>query len=173
LNIMEALVLRPAGAADADRLSALLCAVFAHTYGAELPDAVLDCHLADALSPAALAAALGAGGAHAILAEFDGATAGCAMLAPGTTLDSSATLELAKLYVLPAHQGRGVAGALLDAALIQARALGHTRLWLCVWERNPRAIAFYRKHGFVTVGRARVQVGPVVFEDFVMERVLS
>ena len=53
-----------------------------------------------------------------------------------------------------AWHGRGVAPILMDAAVSEAAggARGCTAIWLGVWERNPRAQAFYRKHGFVPVG---------------------
>jgi ribosomal protein S18 acetylase RimI-like enzyme len=40
-----------------------------------------------------------------------------------------------------------------------ARELGGRHLWLGVWERNPRAIAFYAKSGFVDIGSHDFFVG--------------
>ena len=40
----------------------------------------------------------------------------------------------------------------MNAALEQARSDGAATIWLGVWERNLRAIAFYRKSGFADVG---------------------
>jgi ribosomal protein S18 acetylase RimI-like enzyme len=37
--------------------------------------------------------------------------------------------------------------------------LGGRYLWLSVWERNPRAIAFYSKEGFIDVGSHDFHVG--------------
>jgi ribosomal protein S18 acetylase RimI-like enzyme len=45
-----------------------------------------------------------------------------------------------------------VAHALMTAALAAAVERGAETIWLGVWERNPRAIAFYRKWGFEDVG---------------------
>jgi len=39
------------------------------------------------------------------------------------------------------------------------RALHGRNLWLGVWERNPRAIAFYKKVGFVDRGSHEFLVG--------------
>jgi len=50
------------------------------------------------------------------------------------------------LYVAPTWQGRGVGSALLEAA-----RTGMDRLELWVFQRNERARAFYRRHGFVLV----------------------
>ncbi|MGN7186330.1 N-acetyltransferase family protein [Microbacterium enclense] len=57
--------------------------------------------------------------------------------------------ELYALYVIAAHHGTGVGAALLDAAL----GSGAASLW--VLADNPRARAFYGKHGFVPDGVTR------------------
>ncbi|MBT8107877.1 MAG: hypothetical protein KJP17_06555 [Gammaproteobacteria bacterium] len=45
---------------------------------------------------------------------------------------------------------------------------GGRHIWLGVWERNPRAIAFYRKMKFIDVGSQFYMVGP----DRQLDRVL-
>lgn len=53
------------------------------------------------------------------------------------------------LYVAPGHTGAGTGSLLLDLA----KSLRPTGLGLYVFESNPRARAFYARHGFVEVGR--------------------
>jgi len=60
-------------------------------------------------------------------------------------------LLLSRLYVLPAHQRRGVGDALL-AAVVE-RHPGTVRIELLVEARNTKGLAFYGRHGFVVVGR--------------------
>jgi ribosomal protein S18 acetylase RimI-like enzyme len=43
-------------------------------------------------------------------------------------------------------------------------------VWLGVWERNPRAIAFYRKFGFREVGTHVFPLGNDPQRDIVMAR---
>ncbi len=50
-------------------------------------------------------------------------------------------------------RGRGVGSALLEAAIESARAHGLHKLSLSVFAHNDRAIALYRKFGFVEEGR--------------------
>jgi ribosomal protein S18 acetylase RimI-like enzyme len=52
-----------------------------------------------------------------------------------------------------------VADALMAGVIQRARRRGATSLWLGVWERNARAQAFYRRHGFGKVGRHTFVVG--------------
>ncbi|WP_330229317.1 GNAT family N-acetyltransferase [Nocardia sp. NBC_00508] len=60
--------------------------------------------------------------------------------------------ELHALYVRMPWHGSGVADDLIRAALDPAAACS---LW--VFERNPRAQAFYRRHGFVLDGARKVE----------------
>lgn len=79
-------------------------------------------------------------------------------------------IQLWQLYVAPAFHGSGVAGQLMNAAFIHARNQEHDVIWLGVSERNERGFAFYRKHGFETVGRHPVGSAEHAHEDIVMSR---
>ena len=58
------------------------------------------------------------------------------------------------LYVLAADHGTGAGRALLEAVIDRAESAA---LWVA--DPNPRAQAFYRKHGFVADGTAQVDGG--------------
>lgn len=61
--------------------------------------------------------------------------------------------EILNLAVEPESRRRGLAGALLGAALEAAHAAGVKRLFLEVRESNAEGIAFYQRHGFDLDGR--------------------
>jgi diamine N-acetyltransferase len=89
---------------------------------------------------------------------------------PHPQIEGVAPAELQKLYVDPAHHGRGVADELMCQALA---SLGRDRLavvWLSVYSKNPRAIAFYKKWGFHIVGTHEFLVGADRQKDFLMRR---
>ena len=46
-------------------------------------------------------------------------------------------------------------------------------IWLGVWEFNPRAQAFYRKHGFYEVGKHIFQLGADAQTDVLMQKDLQ
>ncbi len=46
------------------------------------------------------------------------------------------------------------------------------KIWLGVWEHNPRAQAFYKRHGFKVVGEHHFQTGDVTDTDLIMEKEL-
>jgi len=81
-------------------------------------------------------------------------------------------MEIARFYVDKPHHGRGIAQALMQAATETSRALGATTIWLGVWERNWRALAFYGKCGFRDVGSQPFLVGTDLQTDRVMSRVI-
>jgi ribosomal protein S18 acetylase RimI-like enzyme len=54
--------------------------------------------------------------------------------------------------LLPEYRGRGVGERLLVASIEAARAADFERIELSVYARNTRAIALYRKVGFVHEG---------------------
>lgn len=56
------------------------------------------------------------------------------------------------VYVARPLRGTGLADELLDLAEGWARAQGHGELYLYVHQDNARAIAFYRRRGFVETG---------------------
>jgi GNAT superfamily N-acetyltransferase len=82
-------------------------------------------------------------------------------------------VELARFYVDQAHHGRGIAQTLMAAVLDAARAFGGATLWLGVWERNPRAIAFYAKCEFRDVGSHPFLVGSDLQTDRIMVRFIT
>ncbi|HEX2655002.1 MAG TPA: GNAT family N-acetyltransferase [Xanthobacteraceae bacterium] len=76
-----------------------------------------------------------------VVAEIDGNVAGF------VTVDLS-NGYLDQIVVAPEAWGRGIAEALLD----EAKHLSPAKLELHVNQDNARAIGFYAKHGFATVG---------------------
>ena len=93
------------------------------------------------------------------------------LTAPELDAAQDGDIELKKIYLLSRFHGGGVARDLLAAAL--AGATGHKRLLLGVKNDNARAIAFYQKHGFQTIGTRRFAVGGTLYDDLVLARDLT
>lgn len=64
-------------------------------------------------------------------------------------------VELARLYVAPELQGKGIGSDLLRAALSDWPGVAAAELE--VEARNEQAIGFYRKYGFKAVGEQRLE----------------
>lgn len=61
---------------------------------------------------------------------------------------------LSALFTMPGTHGTGLGAALLEAALPDGEAA-----YLWTMRENPRAVAFYRKHGFVPDGYTKTTTG--------------
>lgn len=79
-------------------------------------------------------------------------------------------LLVERFYVVKEHHGVGVSSAMMQFCVDAARALGKTILWLGVWEKNPRAIAFYTKQGFALAGTHSFVMGDEAQTDYWMVR---
>lgn len=79
-----------------------------------------------------------------------------------------APIELWRFYVDRPWQGRGLARRLMEVVRDVAGELGGGTLWLGVWERNARALAFYAKCGFRDVGSHDFWVGSDCQTDRIM-----
>jgi ribosomal protein S18 acetylase RimI-like enzyme len=81
--------------------------------------------------------------------------------------------EIQRLYVDRGWHGRGIAQTLMRSALDALAAQACDVVWLGVWERNLKAIAFYKKIGFVAVGSHIFAVGRDPQRDIIMARPLA
>ena len=88
------------------------------------------------------------------VAELDGEVIGIAMAGPVQGSDSQWGTQLYVLYVVAAEHGTGAGAILLDAVIGPDDSAA---LWVA--DPNPRAQAFYRKHGFVADGTVNVEDG--------------
>ncbi len=59
------------------------------------------------------------------------------------------SVELMRIYFLQDFHGMGLANQLLQFCLDFLKNKGFEQVYLSVWEHNHRAMAFYKKHGFV------------------------
>jgi ribosomal protein S18 acetylase RimI-like enzyme len=167
--------IRPAHAGDVDRLAALAARTFKDAFGKDNAPNDTVSYINESFSPERLRAELGNADnlfLLAFLAEAD-SPVGYAKLRSGT-LDPSVNgpdpVELERLYVDQGAIGSGIGAALMRAVLDTARRGGHRTLWLGVWERNARAIAFYERWGFEVVGEHVFRLGSDEQTDLIMHR---
>lgn len=158
---------------DAEQVSAFAAAIFplGCPPGADPRD--LAHHIATKLTTECFQTLIADPNAVLFVAEMAAHICGCVMAfrsSPHRQIEGAALGELQKLYVAPAHHGRGVADELMRQAL---GSLGPDRLdgvWLSVNCENPRAIAFYKRWGFQIVGIHELLVGADRQKDFLMRR---
>jgi ribosomal protein S18 acetylase RimI-like enzyme len=63
-----------------------------------------------------------------------------------TVLEGKA-FEIQRIYILKAHQNKGIGSQLFEKAVEIGKAKAYRQLWLGVWEFNHKALEFYKKKG--------------------------
>ena len=89
-----------------------------------------------------------------------------------TELNDESSLEIERIYVLKDLHGEGVGQKLYEKALEVARQKEVNYIWLGVWEKNPRAIRFYEKNGFVKFDKHIFRLGDDDQTDIMMRLAL-
>lgn len=87
-----------------------------------------------------------------------------------TALEGKEALEIARIYAVKEFIGKGVGRLLMQAALDIARQKGKDVVWLGVWERNHRAIAFYTSWGFEKFDECDFLLGDDLQRDWLMRK---
>lgn len=162
--------------ADAPALAAFAERTFAETFAADNRPEDMALHAASAYGPELQRRELDDPAVRTWLA-FSGPTlAAYAQLrtgpAPAVVLGST-PVEIWRFYLARAWHGHGLAQQLMQHVLDDAAQLGADTVWLGVWERNPRAIAFYVRQGFVDVGAHAFVLGTDRQTDRLMVRAAS
>lgn len=106
------------------------------------------------------------------LAELDGQVIGYLKLNVGLSqtedkLDNA--LEIERIYVLQDFHGKKIGQFLYQKALEIAIEKQVEYIWLGVWENNHRAIAFYKKNGFVEFDKHIFMLGEQKQIDILMK----
>jgi GNAT superfamily N-acetyltransferase len=148
---------RPARVDDAPAMAQMLVRSWQETYRGLMPDRVLDdpglVPARERFWTAALVDERYRANRIAV-AERHAAVIGVAMAGPPERPEPGWSLHLYVLYVRSADHGSGVGAALLNAVIGPDESAA---LWVA--DPNPRAQAFYRKHGFVPDGTIQVEEG--------------
>lgn len=167
--------IRRVGTGEADALAALSRRTFLETFAADNDPGNLAAYIDLAFDPHTIEEQLRTRGSEFYFAGADDTPLGYLKLNTGAAQTDSVpgkTLEIERIYLAGEAQGRGLGNALLEFALERARALGCEAVWLGVWERNHRAIAFYTKRGFVPFGTHAFVIGDDRQTDILMRIVL-
>lgn len=90
-----------------------------------------------------------------------------------TELKDDKALEIERIYVLKDFHGKNVGQLLYDKALQIARQKCAGYVWLGVWEKNPRAINFYKKNGFAEFDKHVFKLGNDEQTDIMMKLKLT
>ena len=169
-QIGEVIICR-GGVDDAEELAAFAARTFEETFSAENNPDDLQTHLNTNYGPEQQAAELADPNVVTILVRVNGVLTAYAQVRRSPRppcITQASAIELHRFYVDSKAHGTGLASSLMQEVHNATHEFGGSHIRLGVWERNPRAIAFYRKMKFVDVGSQFYMVGP----DRQLDRVL-
>ncbi|HEU5077372.1 MAG TPA: GNAT family N-acetyltransferase [Polyangiaceae bacterium] len=151
---------RPALAGDIDAIARIHVRAWQHAYRGQIPDDVLAA--LDARERAARWREWLERPDHVLqVAVRERVIVGFCSLIRARDADAKDTDgEIAALYVDPESWRTGAGAALVDAAVVQAHALGYRVLTLWVLVSNASARRFYERVGFSPDGESKVETRP-------------
>ncbi|WP_129713925.1 GNAT family N-acetyltransferase [Pedobacter sp. SYP-B3415] len=173
---MEEVKIEKASAADADVLQQIGRQTFTETFAASNDAGNLREYLEEAFSREKLTAELGNPDSCFYFALIGDKVVGYLKLNTGiaqTERQDEEAVEIERIYVLTDYHGRKVGQLLLNQAVRLAIGRQSPYVWLGVWEKNPRAIRFYQKNGFVAFDKHIFRLGAEVQTDIMMKKVLQ
>ena len=86
-----------------------------------------------------------------------------------TELQEKNSLEIERIYVLKEFQGNRVGQFLFEKAREIAISRQADYLWLGVWEKNPKALHFYKRNGFIEFDKHIFKLGDDMQTDIMMK----
>ena len=152
--------IRLASAEDAPSIAAIGQCVWLDTYATEGVRPAMASYVAEVFSTSHMAKTLETRVVYVL--EIDHHLVGYGVIADSGAIESqdrhsvaererieNGRIEIETLYLLPKYQSKGLGKRLLEYILQRYKGV-----WLTCWEHNTRAIAFYRKNGFIESGES-------------------
>ncbi|GAB3991155.1 GNAT family N-acetyltransferase [Spirosoma daeguense] len=172
------MLIQPATTADAAILTDLSVKTMREAFGPpHNPAELVEEYISQSLDETTLIQELKDARSYFFLARLaDGTPVGYIKLrrhAPPRRMETRNAIEIQRIYLLQSQIGQGSGRQLMDFCLNWARSAGVEAVWLGVWERNERALAFYKKMGFERFGYHYFQFGSERQRDFWLQKQLS
>lgn len=166
-------MIRRAGPADAETLSALGALTFRETFAHLYAPQDLEDFLADAYGLERTRADLADPAKASWLVEVGGEPIGYALAGPCSLPHDDVTPacgELKRIYFRKSSQGGGLGGKLFAEVMAWLLADGPRDIWIGVWSENFGAQRFYERQGYAKVGEYGFKVGRTVDREFILRR---
>ncbi|MBL7692040.1 MAG: GNAT family N-acetyltransferase [Flavipsychrobacter sp.] len=168
---MQEVTIRRVGVAEAVALQTISRHTFKEAFAGDNDAQNMEQYLTENLSIERLTFELHAPCSEFYFAEVAGTSIGYLKVNYGTCQtepQGENSLEVERIYITKEHHGKGVAQSLFQKAIDIATSRNARNIWLGVWEHNHRALAFYRKYGFVEFGRHVFMLGTDAQTDIMM-----
>ena len=169
---MDNIKIKKVTPADIDQLQNICRQTFIETFSDRNTEDNMKNYLAESFSIEKLTGELNNTNSAFYFATVDSKVIGYLKINFGkaqTELKDQSAIEIERIYVLKEFHGKKVGQILYDTALQIAAQRKADYLWLGVWEKNPRAINFYKKNGFVEFDKHIFKLGDDEQTDIMMK----
>lgn len=161
---------------DLSRLQEISYETFNETFKEQNSPENMEAYLEKAFNLKQLETELSQRSSQFYFVEIDGETAGYLKVNTDeaqTEEMGDEALEIERIYIRSPFQKQGLGKYLFNKALEVAMEQNKKKIWLGVWEKNEKAIAFYKKMGFVQTGAHSFYMGDEEQTDFIMAKILK
>lgn len=166
----EDIVYRKATVDDVLQVSILLQIVYMQTYGEDGITKEYANYVSKRFSVGYLTNAIQSNSDSILIATYKGNPVAAAEIKFDSecSIENFRAPELSKLYVLEWFCGKGIGYNLLKEVEKTVLAAGQKKIWLWVYTLNPRAIKFYKRQGYHTIGSALYQMEENAYVNYAM-----
>ncbi|GGI56151.1 GNAT family N-acetyltransferase [Winogradskyella haliclonae] len=161
---------------DINKLAEIGKRTFFETFSSENSEENMTEYLENRFSSKKLRTELADPNAEFYFAELDSKIIGYLKVNSGksqTEIQDENSLEIERIYVLKKFHGKKIGQILYEKAVELANEKKVEYIWLGVWEKNPRAIRFYKKNGFVEFDKHIFKLGDDEQTDIMMKLKLN
>ena len=87
-----------------------------------------------------------------------------------TDINDSQSIEIERIYVAKEFHGKGLGSVLLQKAIDITKIRKKLFIWLGVWDKNDKALLFYKRNGFYLIDKHSFFMGDDEQTDFIMRK---
>ncbi len=169
---MESIAISPVGINDINKLQAISRVTFAQTFDEHNSAEDMEAYLNTSYSTEKLTAELNNPNSEFYFAIDGELVVGYLKVNMGdaqTESQQNDAFEIERIYVDQAYLGKKIGQLLFNKAIDLATAKKAAYVWLGVWEENHRALAFYKKNGFIPFDKHIFKLGNDEQTDIMMK----
>ncbi len=161
---------------DVEQLQSIGVQTFQETFSAKNTEEDMQQYLAESFTIEKLTSEINDKNAAFYFATLNNKVIGYLKLNFGqsqTELQEQDAIEIERIYVLSEFHGKSVGQLLYNKAIAIAKQNKAKYIWLGVWEKNVRAINFYKKNSFIEFDKHIFKLGKDEQTDIMMKLELN
>jgi len=157
------ITIRKATTSDTALLTSLGTTTFVESHGNSASKAIIDAYVMEKFTPETFLQELTVPNQIFFIVYHHQNAVGYSKIIWDSNLTNNALQPIAKLerlYILKEYYNLKIGKALFEFTINAAKQQQQKGVWLYVWTENKRAIRFYQKAGFETIGSYNFQLSP-------------